>query len=881
MVGNAASLPDGAGDSFRALTELAPDFIAVLDLNGRIMYVSPAVTRVLGYLPAETIGRSFLEFVHPDDQAAGRQDLSKLLGTNDIVPAKLRYRHKDGSLRIIETLAKNYADTPGVGGLLVSTRDITKHVSEQRALRGAIAEADDLYNNAPCGYHSLDENGIVVRINDTELRWLGRTRAEVVGKLHFQDLLSPQSVPLFERQFPILKKIRLVENLEFELLRKDGTAFSVLLSANAITNKRGRFVMTRSTLYDITERKRAEAALRKMNRALRVLSGVSSELIHMSAESALLEAICRVSVELGGYRMAWVGFAMHDVAKTVRPVAHSGFEDGYLERATISWGEQSTGSGPTGLAIRTGKFQVNRNFRTNPDVAPWRDEALRCGYESSIALPLKDSSDCFGALTIYAAEPDAFDREELQLLMEMAADLSFGLVTLRARAQHKRAEERIAQLAFFDALTELPNRSRLMELLAQAAAELKSGKLQLALLTLIVTRFDEIQAGIGVRQADEVLRQVASRLRLVMHAGEQLARVGGDEFAVLLVDADSGNAQECARRIEQSLTEPFRQGGIPISVQVRIGAALAPEHGVDPEALLLRSGIAARQAIRIGTAFALYSGHTDTEGPRSLALIGELRAAIEAQQLVLHYQPKVDIGSGRVSGVEALVRWQHPQRGLVLPAQFIRVAEQTGLIKPLTYHVLDAALEQCHRWREQDFVMPVAVNVSVHVFNDPDFLDRVAHSLRNWQIEPQLLELEITETTLMEEPSEAHELLMRLQQRGIQVSIDDFGTGYSSLSYLATLPIHALKIDRSFIIRMLESARTHSVVAATVSLARSLGIKTVAEGVEAKDQVEALFAMGCSEVQGYFFCRPLAAEPLRRWAADFSLQSFAIHPASA
>jgi len=881
MISEAASLDVRATESFRALTELAPDFIAVLDLNGDILYISPAVTRVLGYLPSELIGRPFLEFVHSDDRVAGRKDFTTLLGTGDIVPAKLRYRHKDGSLRVIETLAKNYADTPGVRGLLVSTRDITKHVSEQRALRGAIAEADDLYNNAPCGYHSLDENGLLVRINDTELRWLGRTREEVAGKMRFQDLLSSQSRTLFERQFPVLKALRLVENLEFELLRKDGSALSVLLSATALTDKRGQFVMSRSTLYDITERKRAETALRRMNRALRVLSAVNSELMHMDEEYGLLEAICRLSVELGGYRMAWVGFGLQNEARTVHPVAQSGFVGGFLERANFSWAEGASGSGPTGLAIRTGTLQVNQNFRTNPGVAQWRDDALQCGYESSIALPLKDSSGCFGALMIYAAEPDAFDVEELRLLMELADDLAFGIVTLRARAQHKRAEEKIAHLAYFDPLTELPNRSRLMEALARAVGELRSDTPQLALLTLIVVRFDEIQAGIGVRQADEVLRQLATRLQAALRHGEQLARIGGEEFAVLLSDADSADARDCGYRIEQALTAPFEQAGIPISVQMRIGAAIAPGDGVDPETLLLRSGIAARHAKRIGAAFVLYGGPAESEGPRYLALISELRTAIETKQLLLHYQPKVDLGAGRVSGAEALVRWQHPERGLVPPGEFIRVAEQTGLIKPLTYYVLDAALHQCHRWREQDFDMPVAVNVSVHAFNDPDLLGRVMESLRLWDVRPELLELEITETTLMEEPSKGHELLVRLKERGILVSIDDFGTGYSSLSYLASLPIHALKIDRSFVIRMLESPRTHSVIAATISLARSLGIKTVAEGVDAKAQAEALFAMGCTEIQGYYFCRPVEAEQMRRWTAEFSMQSYAIHPASA
>jgi PAS domain S-box-containing protein/diguanylate cyclase (GGDEF)-like protein len=878
MTSQPASLARRAGEGFRALTELAPDFVAVLDLNGEILYVSPAVTRVLGYPPSELIGRPLLDLVHPDDRAQGRKEFAGLPGVGDIVPARLRYRHKDGSLRVIETLAKNYADTLGVGGVLVSTRDITKHVSEQRALRGAIAEADDLYNNAPCGYHSVDANGVLVRINDTELRWLGRTRAEVVGKMRFQDLLSPHNLPLFERQFPLLKSLQLVENLEFELVRRDGSTLSVLLSATAVTDKRGQFVMSRSTLYDITERKRAESGLRRMNRALRVLGAVNSELMHMDDESALLEAICRLSVELGGYRMAWVGYALQDDARTVHPAAHAGVAGEFLERARFSWGPQLSGDGPTGLAIQTGTLQVNQNFRTNPRVAQWRDDALQCGYESSIALPLKDSSGCFGALMIYAAEPDAFDFEERRLLMELADDLAFGIVTLRARAQHRLAQQKIAHLAYFDALTELPNRARIMEVLLEATGQLVAGKSQLALLTMIVSRFDEILAGIGVRQADDVLRQLAGRLQSALAPDELLARIGGEEFALLLRDADASKARNCGHRIEQLLAEPFQEAGIPISVQLRIGAAVAPGHGVDPESLLLRSGIAARHAKRIGSPFVLYGGPTESEGPRYLALISELRVAIEAKQLILHFQPKVDLAAGRVCGAEALVRWQHPARGLMPPAEFIRVAEQSGLIKPLTYYVLDAALHQCQRWRAQQFEMPVAVNVSVDAFNDPDLVQRVSQSLRSWDIRPELLELEITETTLMEEPSKGQDVLMRLKDQGILVSIDDFGTGYSSLSYLASLPIHALKIDRSFVIRMLQSPRTRSVIEATVSLARSLGIKTVAEGVDAKEQVQALSAMGCSEIQGYFFCRPVEAEPLRRWVAQFALDSYAIRP---
>ncbi len=864
------------GDGFRALTELAPDFVAVVDLARVISYVSPAIERVMGYLPGEVIGRPFLELVHPEDQRTAREDWARLLASDQIIPASLRFRHKDGSFRVLETLAKNYSGTLEVKGVLVSTRDITQRVAHETALRSAFVEVSDLYNNAPCGYHSLDENGIFVRINDTELRWLGRARDEVVGRIRFSELLSAESVPIFERLSPVFRALGRVDNVELELVRRDGTVAPVLLSATGVTGEDGRFAMSRSTLYDITERKLAESALRKVNRALRALNAVSSELIHAEQELALLQNICRVCVELGGYRLAWVGFALPDPAKTVSPVAAAGFEEGYLAQAGISWADDARGRGPTGTAIRTGMVQVNRDLLSDPRMAPWRDDALRRGYRSSIALPLKDSSGPFGALMIYAAEPEAFDPGEVRLLEEVAGDLAFGILTLRARERHKRAVEEIEQLAFFDQLTGLPNRNRLLDAIGEAAERLRSGGAQFAVLSLNVIRFSDIQSGIGVRKADDLLRQLAARLQQALHEGELLARTGGDEFAVLLREGNAAGARTCGQRIEQALIPPFQQAEIPITVQGRVGAAIAPDDGVDPEVLLLHSGIAARQARRMGDSFARYGGPTEAETPRHLALISDLRAAIEAKQLILHYQPKVDLGNGRIAGVEALVRWRHPERGLILPGQFIPIAEQTGLIRPLTYGVLDATLQQCHIWSTQGFAVPVAVNVSANSFNDPDFLTRIEEMLGTWNVGAESLRLEITESVLMEEPAQTLALLVRLKDRGILVSIDDFGTGYSSLSYVASLPIVALKIDRSFVIQVVGSERTRSVVAATIALAQSLGIRTVAEGVDSRDQVDMLMAMGCNEIQGYFFCPPVEAEELRRWTAGFSLESYAI-----
>lgn len=862
---------------FHALIELSPDFVALLDKDGTVRYASPAVTRVLGYEPGEVVGRPFPDFLHPEERPAGADDPARVLEADEDAPAELRFVHKDGSVRILETLAKNYADTRGIEGLVVSTRDITGRVQSEQELRSSLEQADDLYNHAPCGYHSLDENGIIVRINDTELEWLGWTREEVLGKARFTDFLTPESRTLFEHEFPVFKATGRIEEKRFELVSRDGAIRPVLVTATAITDESGRVVMSRSTLYDITERDRAESSLRRVNRALRVLSAVNSELIRAEEESELLRSICDVCVRVGGYRMAWVGFALPDKAKTVRPMAQAGFDAGYLKRAKITWGKGARGRGPTGTAIRTGERQVNQNFLTNPKMAPWRDQALQRGYEASLALPLKDASGTFGALMIYAVEPDAFDAEELRLLTELADDLAYGITALRDRQQRKVAEARLAHLAYFDELTGLPNRNQLLEVLAEGARGDEGGEAT-ALLTLNAARFSEIQAGIGVRQSDELLRQLGDRLRDALGEGEFLARIGGDLFAVVLRPGDEERARACGRRIEQALSRPFEQVGIPITVQVRIGVAIAPEHGLEPEALMLRSEIAARHAKASGADFEIYGGPTESESPRHLELITELRAAIESEQFILEFQPRVDLLRGTVTGLEALVRWRHPERGELQPAEFIGLAEQTGLIEPLTFLVLESAIRQSHEWQKQGFSLPVAVNISVSSFYDPDFRGEVGKLLRKWGVSPGRLELEITESTLMEEPRRVRELLNSLRDEGIHISIDDFGTGYSSLSYVSNLPIHALKIDRSFILGMLESPRTRSVVEAIVSLARALGIGCVAEGVDSRDQLEALIQMGCSEIQGYFFSPPVGAEAVRPWADGFSLEAFGLRP---
>ncbi|MGS2743294.1 EAL domain-containing protein [Halomonas sp. LS-001] len=850
--------------TFRHLVEAAIDTVLVLDADGLIVYTNPAGETLFGRLATELLGQPFGHVITADSPA----EIQITHPQRGTVTADVR------SSRI--TLSEQSC-------AIIYLRDVTERKLNELALLETSQQLRKRIKEQSCIRHVAE---ILLNPEDP-LEEMLQTVADVLPPGWQYPEIAAARITFDDRAYTSKGFRQSIWQQREAIIvgdRSAGTVDIFYLDERPEANE-GPFLKEERALLkqvalkvgEAIERKRAKEALVRFNRALRLQSAGNSELIHAKEESALLDAVCRLCVSLGGYSLAWVGFKQEDAAKSVQPVAQAGFEAGYLESARISWSEEEgRGLGPAGRAIRAGEPQISQNISTDPSMTPWRDEAGRRDYQSSIALPLKDSAGItFGALIIYANEPDAYDDDELRLLVELADDLAFGIVTLRAQAQHRLAEERIEYLAYFDELTDLPNSNRLMETLKRTIAALSAGQ-QCALLTLNVTRFGEIQAGIGVRQANELLKQVASRLRDALREGEMPARTGGDEFAVLLSEGGLENARDCVRRIERLLGDPFRQAGIPISIQMRAGVALAPDHGLNPEALMLRSAMAMRHAKRNGTVFELYSGPAESESPRYLTLISELHTAIVDNQFVLHYQPRVDIGTGRISGVEALVRWRYPEQGLMPPAEFIAIAEQTGLIDPLTHLVLEAAVQQCRAWSDQGFDMPVAVNISVNSFHDPDFLNRIDTLLDTWKLNPALLQLEITETTLMKEPAVVRGLINRLKERGIVVAIDDFGTGYSSLSYVASLPIHTLKIDRSFVIRMLESPRTRSVVAATIFLARSLGIRTVAEGVDVGEQVEALYEMGCTEIQGYYFSRPVEAEQLRRWAVAFSLENYAL-----
>jgi diguanylate cyclase (GGDEF)-like protein/PAS domain S-box-containing protein len=422
--------------------------------------------------------------------------------------------------------------------------------------------------------------------------------------------------------------------------------------------------------------------------------------------------------------------------------------------------------------------------------------------------------------------------------------------------------------ALHDELTGLPNRRSLYERLAEQmeSADEHDG---FSLLLLDLNRFKEVNDVLGHHCGDDLLCQVAERFAKEVREDDLLARLGGDEFAVLV--GGRGDAQaglELARRLSDALSREFLLSDVPVHVEASIGIARYPQDGPDATALMRCADSAMYAAKALSSELELFDGDRDHHSPTRLKRLGELRQALHRNELVLHYQPKLQLETGRIVGVEALVRWEHPAQGLLPPGEFVPLAEQTGLIKPLTSFVLQAALHQLSAWRRQGHDLSVAVNVSERSLLDPEFPGEVAKLLRSTGVPPARLELEITEGTIMADPVRAAAVLRRLDALGIALSLDDFGTGYSSLSRLRELPISEIKIDRSFAARIETDERDVAIMRSTIELGHNLGCSVVAEGLETAAALERVASLGCDTGQGFHIARPLDAQAITAWLGD-------------
>ena len=438
--------------------------------------------------------------------------------------------------------------------------------------------------------------------------------------------------------------------------------------------------------------------------------------------------------------------------------------------------------------------------------------------------------------------------------------------THELRSQTTALEYQVMHDATHDSLTDLPNRVLLRDRLDQAIQFALREEKNLALFILDLDHFKEINDTLGLHSGDQVLKHVALRLRGVVRGSDTLARLGGDEFAILLPLIKKRNhAQTVAEKIQNSFHSPFIVGGLNLDVQASIGIAISPEHGKDVDTIMQRADIAMYVAKQNNDGFAIYSQKLDKHNPKRLTLMGELRQAIENGDLVLHYQPKINIKTNRISGVEALVRWQHKEHGLIPPDDFIPLAERSGLIQQLFTWVAKTALAQADQWHNDQLKIGVAINLSPSTLLDTDLPDVITGLLASYNLPARHITFEITEGSIFKDPDLALEILTRLAEMGINISIDDFGTGYSSLSYLKKLPVSELKIDKSFIQDMLENENDEIIVRSTIDLAHNMGLKVVAEGAEEKETVARLKSLGCDIIQGYYYSKPLSGNDCTDW----------------
>ncbi|GAB4222949.1 MAG: hypothetical protein Tsb005_16440 [Gammaproteobacteria bacterium] len=438
--------------------------------------------------------------------------------------------------------------------------------------------------------------------------------------------------------------------------------------------------------------------------------------------------------------------------------------------------------------------------------------------------------------------------------------------TQELRLQTNMLESQIMHKSLHDALTDLPNRILFLDRLSQALTQARSEQKSLAIFMIDVNNFKEVNDALGHHNGDRLLKQVAIRLTSVVQQPNTVARLGGDEFAVLMPDIKS--AQEAitqARKLQKAMETSFSFEGVTLSLNAALGIAIYPTHGTDCDTLIQRADVAMYISKNNNTPYTVYSTKLDKNSPHKLILMGELRLAIENHDLVVHYQPKVNLKTHQVVAVEALVRWQHEQYGLIAPNDFIPLAERTGLIRALNQWVLNHAIAQCAAWQQQGIYLEVSVNLSTVDIGDVDLPETIAGLLAAHEVEPSWLKLEITESAFMHDQQRALEILNQLAGMGVKISIDDFGTGYSSLAYLSKLPIHEVKIDKSFVLHMLNRREDAVIVHTTIDLAHNMSLKVVAEGIEQPEVYDVLLDLACDYGQGFYISKALPANEFKTW----------------
>jgi len=626
----------------------------------------------------------------------------------------------------------------------------------------------------------------------------------------------------------------------------------LLLVAGALTR-----LVVRSLQAMLSERRRAAEALRASTAELEARNEaleLVNELAHRLHRGLDIEGIATETVDLmiRHSQPPMVAFYLLDEGgDRLRMVADHGFTDRERALGAILPVEGSL----SGLAVRQQRLVESDHFGSDERAVPGVREALAArGVSTALSVPLAFGGSAFGTVNLIYARPPRLGPVDLDTFRAIGQAVALAISNARRLAG-------LEHQAYHDALTGLPNRSSLHRRFPALLAREGEGTV-VGVLLLNLNRFREFNEALGHNAADRLLVQIASRLVASgSDHGAEVFRLGADEFAVLLPGLDGPLAAEAeSLELLAALRQPFEMAGMALEVGGSVGVAVYPEHGLDSHQLLRCADVAMYRAKESAGGVALYARDLDHNTPERLAMVSELGAAIRDGRMTLHFQPKVALESGQVVGFEALVRWPHPSRGLLPPAEFLPMAESSDLIHPLTYWVVETALEQLQRWHALCPDLTMAVNLSARNLLDRNCPQRLEEIMRRVGVDPSRVEVELTETAVMADADSAQTMLGRITSTGARLAIDDFGTGYSSLAYLQRFPVHGIKIDRSFVADLATGEHSRAIVRSTVELARALGLSVVAEGIEDRDTADVLREMGCDLAQGYYFARPAPAE---------------------
>lgn len=844
----------------RDLMENVPDGVYFKDAELRFREVNRPFRMLLGGDASEgLIGErlSDLRVSQPEALATEARERRILIDRKAEVDV-IRSHPVGGAVRWVSESKAPIQNADGeVVGLVGIARDVTERITMEQALRASEDRLQLIFRGSGAGlfdwnverdelYYSRSFGGLL-GLGDQEVTMPGR---QLIDRLH------PADAPRFgEAVRQHLEQRRPLNGLEIRLRVQDGDYRWFFISGHAEWDPHGKPLRLAGSITDITIRKRQDERIAGLTRIHAMRGGISSAVVRLKDRRALLRELCRVAIDVGHFALALVmelGERGTASALIAEPVSHP-LVDAARGPALLKALEESP---LVARALATQRpVVVHRGDNALGPLFSLEGMADRWG--SVATFPILTEGRVDGVFVLFSETPGSFDREEEKLLEELTANLSLAL-------SHLVQSEQIELLAYYDNLTKLPNRRLLRDRLTQRIAEsADESNAKFALLLVDVSRFRHINETLGWSAGDDLLTQLGRRLAATLPARDTLARLDGNTFAILFTSVEDGS--EVALFIENQLglcaKQPFELQDTELRVAFRSGIAMFPADGSSAEALIGNAETALRSNKSSGISYTFYAPRMNARVAEKLLLETRLRKAIENEEFLLHYQPKVDLKSGRTVGLEALVRWREPSGTLVPPGHFIPTLEETGLIVEAGRWILQRAAAQHASWVEQGLHPPrLAVNVSAHQLAQDDFVRSVEAIIDRYPLAADGLDLEITESVFLDDLSDNAEKLRIIRRRGLQIAIDDFGTGYSSLGYLSRLPIDALKIDRSFVVRMLDDAQDMSIVTTIISLAHALDLKVIAEGVETRQQAHQLRLLRCDELQGYLLAKPQPPE---------------------